>query len=236
MLAPASVKLPEPDFTNAPVPAITPCIFPTETVRTAAFPSVTRDALAPSSVPMEAVKPLRLSVPSVTVPRVATPPTVVIPPLTVEARRDPPTVTTPALTPPLVISALLANLVLPSPDKLPTVMVPLVALKRRLLAAVFALLTAPSVPPAPVKEAVALPVLRVRLAPVLKSTAARDPPLTLKVAEFASAPVPAVSVPALIWVAPEYVFTPESVTLPEPDLVNAAAPDNMALTLPEFKR
>jgi len=150
---------------------------------------------------MEAVVPLRFKKPPLTVMRPAVPPTVNVPPLSPPVVAVPATVTLPADTLPLKLR-LLANRVLPAPARVPTVIVPLVPLKRRLFASVLALLTVPNVPPLPENEAVALLAPSVTLAPDLKSTPAKEPELTKSVPEPERAPAPANSVPPVTLVEP----------------------------------
>jgi len=145
--------------------------------------------------------PFKISVPPLTLVRIAEPPTVNEPPLSPNAVAVPATVTLPADTLPPKLK-LLANRVLPAPARVPTVIVPLVPLKKRLLPAVLALLTVPNVPPLPEKEAFALVAPSVKWAPDLKSTPDKEPELTRSIPEPESAPAPANSVPPVTLVEP----------------------------------
>ena len=116
--------------------------------------------------------PFRFSTPPLTLPREAEPATVQAPALTVDREADPPTVKEPPLrTVAVALPAtdtvpeerlppklrLLAKRVLPVPVRVPSVIVPLVPLKRRLFAEAFVFATTPA-KVRPVPETVARPV------------------------------------------------------------------------------
>jgi len=170
------VNVSAPLFTSEPLaPVIVPSVLPAATVSAV----VPRLSVPPLRALTLEVAPFKFSTPPLTVPSVATPPTVVAPPLTVvtvaafvtpvtppltlvlesafvfttpplmSLVSRPATFTVPRLIPPLVIVALDANRVFPAPDSEAKVVVPLTPVKYTLLEVVFRLLTAPRLKPVP---------------------------------------------------------------------------------------
>ena len=159
--APESVRVPMPDLTRLPnAPEMAEELVPAEIVSVVG----PRTTVPPLKVAIEEVAPLRLSVPAETVPRVATPVTVVVPPEISEAS-VPTTVTVPAEIPPLVMTALLPKRVEPAPEREARVRVPVAPVKFRLVAVVLSFVTAASERPVPEIIAVeVLPTARVEAA------------------------------------------------------------------------
>jgi len=175
LVAAPSVNVPAPLFTSDPfAPAIVPSVLPAATVNAV----VPRLSVPPLSALTLEVAPFKFNTPPLTVPSVATPPTVVAPPLTVvtdaafvtpvmppltlvlesvPAFTMPPlislvsrpaTFTIPRLIPPVIV-AFDANRVFPAPDSDASVVVPLAPVKYTLFAVVFKLLTALRLKPVP---------------------------------------------------------------------------------------
>jgi hypothetical protein len=154
---------------SPPKPEINPLLEPEETKTVWSEPKF---KAPPVNVPRVVTLPFRFNTPPITLVRLAEPATVRVPLLTLVTVADPPTVKEPPLNPEVVAAPetvtlpadtlppklrLLANRVLPAPARLANVIVPLVALKSRLLAAVFALVTLLPERFRPVPETVALP-------------------------------------------------------------------------------
>ena len=183
LFAPVSASVPAVALMRAPLaPEMTPELVPLLTV-SVVVPSAT---VPPLSVPTEEVVPLRLALPAVSVPIVATPPTVSVPPLKVvtpaapvtevvppvmeDEEREPaltvpleiaavsrPTAeTAPPATPPVMVASL-PKRVAPAPVSEVRVIVPVRPVKLRLFAVALALVTPARVRPVP--EIVAKPVL-----------------------------------------------------------------------------
>jgi len=140
--------------------------------------------------------PVRVSEPPLTVPAVKIPPTVTEPPDTFELKLFV-TLTVPPVIDPLEIEPLLEKVVTPVPDNLPKTTVPDVPLN---VSKPYSA-TVPMVSVVLEKLAV-VPTLPVNRAPLLTSTALREPPLRTIVPVFAREPVPALNVPAVMKVEP----------------------------------
>jgi len=149
LVAAPNVNVSAPLFTSDPfAPVIVPTVLPAATVNTV----VPRFNVPPVSALTLEVAALRFKTPPLTVPSVAMPPTVREPPLISDVNM-PKTLVVPSLIPPLVTMAFEPNRVFPAPEREVSVIVPIDAVKYRLLSLVFALATAESDRPEPLKTA-----------------------------------------------------------------------------------